>query len=145
MQTRVPADGSGASMARSVDVAAEAAPEAGRGLTAWPGYPWVVLAASLLVQTGASFGSQGIAPLAPFLRDDLGLSRNQIGLLVTATVIGATLVLMLAGSLSDRFGVRALFLLGMTLAGVPLALASQMPDFAWLLVPIAVYGIGNGF
>ena len=145
MQIRTPAEGTGAPVARVAGVATESTPAVTPGLTAWTGYPWVVLAASLLVQTGASFGSQGIAPLAPFLRDDLGLSRNQIGLLVTATVIGATLVLMLAGSLSDRFGVRALFLLGMTLAGVPLALASQMPDFAWLLVPIAVYGIGNGF
>ena len=130
-------------MSRSPETVASRSAEA--GLTAWAGYPWVVLAASLLVQTAASFGSQAISPLAPFLVDDLGLSRRQIGLLVTASVVGASGVLLLAGSLSDRFGVRRLFLLGMILAGIPLALAGWMPDYGWLLVPMALYGIGNGF
>ena len=136
-------------MARSPDIAQSAsiAPGAGTGLgvTTRAGYPWVVLAASLLVQTAASFGNQSISPLAPFLVGDLGLARGQVGLLVSATVVGALVVLILAGSLSDRFGVRRLFLLGMTLAGVPLALAAAMPGFVWLLVPMALYGIGNGF
>ncbi len=115
------------------------------GLVAWSGYPWVVLAASLLVQTAASFGNQGISPLAPFLVDDLGLTRGQLGLVVTATYLGASFVLVLAGNLSDRFGVRAIFLLAMVGAGIPLALAAGAPSYAWLLVPMAVYGVGNGF
>ncbi len=115
------------------------------GLTTWPSYPWVVLVASLLVQTAASLGNQGISPLAPFLVTDLGLTRSQVGLLVTATVVGGLGVLMLAGSLSDRFGVRRLFLIGMMLAGIPLALAALAPEYVWLLLPMALYGIGNGF
>ena len=114
-------------------------------LVTWAGYPWIVLLASTLVQTAASFGNQVISPLAPFLVDDLGLARADVGLLVTAAYFGASLVLVVAGSLSDRFGVRALFLLGMTLAGVPLALAAWRPSYVWLLVPMALYGIGNGF
>ncbi len=117
----------------------------GRRLVAWAGYPWIVLAASLLVQTAASFGNQSISPLAPFLVQDLGLTRGQVGLVVTASYVGATFVLVLAGNLSDRFGVRALFLLGLVAAGVPLALAAQVPTFAWLLLPMALYGLGNGF
>ncbi|MBA2446862.1 MAG: MFS transporter, partial [Chloroflexi bacterium] len=54
-------------------------------------------------------------------------------------------VLILAGSLSDRFGVRRLFLFGMTLTGLPLALAAWMPDYGWLLLPMVISGIGNGF
>jgi ACS family hexuronate transporter-like MFS transporter len=114
-------------------------------LLVWPGYPWIVLLASTLVQTAASFGNQAISPLAPFLVDDLGLARADVGLLVTATYFGASFVLVVAGSLSDRFGVRALFLLGMTLAGLPLALASVAPSYVWLLVLMALYGVGNGF
>jgi sugar phosphate permease len=115
------------------------------GMLAWPGYPWIVLLASSLVQTVASFGNQMISPLAPFLVQDLHLARKDVGLLVTAAYLGGVLVLVVAGSLSDRFGVRALFLVGMTLAGVPLALASAMPTYLWLLLPIALYGVGNGF
>ena len=134
-------------VASSVEVASDGlrSQAAPGGLLAWSGYPWIVLLASTLVQTSASFGNQAISPLAPFLVDELGLARSDVGLLLTATYIGATLVLVVAGSLSDRFGVRALFLLGMTLAGVPLALASVAPSYVWLLVPLALYGIGNGF
>jgi ACS family hexuronate transporter-like MFS transporter len=117
----------------------------GSSWLSWIGYPWVVLIASSLVQTSASFGNQAISPLAPFLVQDLGLAKADIGLLVTATYLGAILVLVLAGSLSDRFGVRALFLIGMTLAGVPLALASVAPTYVWLLLPMGLYAIGNGF
>src|SRR2546423_12324669 len=87
----------------------------GGGLIGWAGYPWIVLVASSLVQTSASFGNQAISPLAPFLVDDLKLARADVGLLLTATYLGATFVLVVAGSLSDRFGVRALFLFGMGL------------------------------
>ena len=131
-----------ASAGSSRAVAADREPA---GLLGWSGYPWIVLLASTLVQTAVSFGNQAISPLAPFLVDDLGLARTDVGLLLTATYVGATLVLVVAGSLSDRFGVRALFLLGMTLAGVPLALASFAPSYVWLLVPLALFGIGNGF
>jgi MFS transporter, ACS family, hexuronate transporter len=115
------------------------------GMLAWGSYPWIVLVASSLVQTVASFGNQMISPLAPFLVQDLGLARKDVGLLVTAAYLGGVLVLVVAGSLSDRFGVRALFLIGMTLAGVPLAFGSAAPSYLWLLLPIALYGIGNGF
>jgi len=130
-------------MAQSSEIA-RSRPSAA-ALTAWTGYPWVVLAASLLVQTTASFGSQAVSPLAPFLVADLGLTRQQIGFIVTASVVGASVVLILAGSLSDRFGVRRLFLFGMTLTGLPLALAAWMPDYGWLLLPMVISGIGNGF
>jgi sugar phosphate permease len=125
--------------------AGAASPRTAGGLIGWASYPWIVLVASTLVQTSASFGNQAISPLAPFLVDDLKLARADIGLLLTATYLGATFVLVVAGNLSDRFGVRALFLFGMVLAGVPLALASVAPSYGWLLVTLALFGLGNGF
>jgi sugar phosphate permease len=119
-------------------------PQSG-GMLTWPSYPWIVLFASSLVQTVASFGNQMISPLAPFLVQDLHLARKDVGLLVTAAYLGGVLVLVVAGSLSDRFGVRALFLVGMVLAGVPLALGSAVPAYLWLLLPMVLYGVGNGF
>jgi sugar phosphate permease len=121
------------------------APSALPGPLGWSIYPWIVLLASTLVQTVASFGNQMISPLAPFLVDDLKLARADIGLLVTAAYLGGVLVLVVAGRLSDRFGVRTLFLVGMTLAGFPLALGSLVPSYFWLLVPMVLYGVGNGF
>jgi ACS family hexuronate transporter-like MFS transporter len=110
----------------------------------WSGYPWVVLTASLLVQTSASLGNQSISPLAPFLVSDLELSRGQVGLVVAATHLGASCVLVLAGNLSDRFGVRLPFLLGLVAAGIPLGVAAIAPEYVWLLAVMALYGVGNG-
>ena len=111
----------------------------------WAGYPWIVLIASSLVQTVASFGNQMISPMAPFLVQDLHLARTDVGLLVTSAYLGGVLVLVVAGRLSDRFGVRALFLVGMVLAGLPLSLGSAVPSYVWLLLPMVLYGVGNGF
>ena len=113
--------------------------------TAWAGYPWLVLVAAVLVQTSASFGNQAVSPLAPFLLRDLGINRLQVGLLVTATYIGALFVLIPAGGLSDRVGVRRLFLFGPLLAGLTLALGGLAPSYTWLFLPLGLYGIGNGF
>src|SRR5688500_18794608 len=76
------------------------------------GYMWVVLFASVLVQTTASFGNQAVSPLAPFLQEDLQLSKSQIGLIITAFFSGAVLMLTPAGWVSDRLGVRRMFLVG---------------------------------
>ena len=108
-------------------------------------YPWVVLLAAVLVQTSASFGNQAISPLAPFLLRDLGITRFQIGLLFAATYVGALFVLIPAGGLSDRVGVRRLFLLGPLAAGVTLAGSGLVPNYAWLFLPLALYGVANGF
>lgn len=122
-----------------------ARPRGTGGMVGLASYPWIVLFASSLVQTIASFGNQMISPLAPFLVQDLHIARTDVGLLLTAAYLGGVLVLVVAGSLSDRFGVRALFLVGMVLAGLPLVLGSAVPSYLWLLLPMVLYGIGNGF
>jgi sugar phosphate permease len=104
---------------------------------------WVVLFASVLVQTTASFGNQAISPLAPFLQDDLQLSKSQIGLIITAFFTGGVLMLTPAGWVSDRLGVRTMFLVGMIGCGVPLLLASQAPGLLFLMAAMLLSGLGN--
>ena len=107
------------------------------------GYMWVVLFASALVQTTASFGNQSISPLAPFLQDDLQLTKGQIGLIVTAFFSGAVLMLTPAGWLSDRLGVRRMFLFGLLACGAPLLLAAQAPGLLFLMVTMLFSGLGT--
>src|SRR5919198_479190 len=76
-------------------------------------YVWVVLFASSLVQTTASFGNQAISPLAPFLLPDLGLNKSQLGLVLTAFYVGGIAIMTAAGWASDRLGVRRMFLAGL--------------------------------
>ena len=56
-----------------------------------------------------------LGPLAPFLREDLGLSATQQGLLTAIPLLGGSLFRPLMGMLGDRIGGRRTALLGMVL------------------------------
>ena len=56
-----------------------------------------------------------LGPLAPFLREDLGLSATQQGLLTAIPLLGGSLFRPLMGMLGDRIGGRRTAMLGMVL------------------------------
>ena len=56
-----------------------------------------------------------LGPLAPFLREDLGLSATQQGLLTAIPLLGGSLFRPLLGMLGDRIGGRRTAMLGMVL------------------------------
>ncbi len=80
----------------------------------------------------------GLGVLAPFMRDDLGVSRTQIGILISAVVFVAAVLSPFAGSVADVLGGRrglALLFLTAGVGSVGLALA---PSFWWMLVPVVI-------
>ena len=78
----------------------------GRGTIQTGRYLWIVL--SLI--TGASLAQalirQGLPVLYPFIQNEFGLSRAQVGLITSALAIGLTASVFLAGWLTDIFGVK---------------------------------------
>ena len=66
-----------------------------------------------------------LGPLAPFLREDLGLSASQQGLLTAIPLLGGSLFRPLLGALADRIGARRTGMLGLVLTLVPLSLGWQ--------------------
>ncbi|RLP94709.1 MFS transporter [Micromonospora sp. BL4] len=81
--------------------------------------------------------------LAPFLVADLGLSRAAVGGLVTVSFAVAAAVSLLAGHLIDLWGARRglVALCGAVVAA--LLGASVAPSYGWLLVAVAVAGVGQ--
>jgi NNP family nitrate/nitrite transporter-like MFS transporter len=61
-----------------------------------------------------------LGPLAPFLREELGLSATEQGLVTAIPLLGGSLFRPVFGMLGDRLGGRRAALLGMTLTFVPL-------------------------
>jgi NNP family nitrate/nitrite transporter-like MFS transporter len=61
-----------------------------------------------------------LGPLAPFLREDLGLSATQQGLVTAVPLLGGSLFRPLLGTLGDRIGGRRAALIGMVLTVVAL-------------------------
>lgn len=67
-----------------------------------------------------------LGPLAPFLRDEFGLTATQTGLLTAIPLLGGSLFRPLLGALADRIGGRMTGLLGLVMTLVPLAAGWQL-------------------
>ena len=67
-----------------------------------------------------------LGPLAPFLRDDLGLSATQQGLLTAIPLLGGSLFRPILGFVGDRIGGRRTGLIGLCLTLLPLFIAWQL-------------------
>ncbi|WFE53148.1 MFS transporter [Micromonospora sp. WMMD1155] len=81
--------------------------------------------------------------LAPFLVADLGLSRTAVGALVTVSFAVAAGVSLIAGHLIDLGGARRGLLALCVAVLVALLGASVAPGYGWLLVAVAVAGLGQ--
>jgi MFS transporter, NNP family, nitrate/nitrite transporter len=63
-----------------------------------------------------------LGPLAPFLREDLGLTSAEQGLLVAIPLLGGSLFRPILGAVADRLGGRRTAMVGMILTLLPLAI-----------------------
>ena len=74
-----------------------------------------------------------LGPLAPFLREQFGLTGTQQGLLVAIPLLGGSLFRPFLGTLGDRIGGRRAGLLGLALTLIPLIIgwkiASSLAHF----------------
>ena len=78
-----------------------------------------------------------LGPLAPFLREELGLSATQQGLLVAIPLLGGSLFRPVLGVLGDWIGGRRTGLIGLGLTLVPLVMA-----WKWASTPAHFYTLG---
>ncbi|MFC2066937.1 MFS transporter, partial [Chloroflexota bacterium] len=69
-------------------------------------YLWITLPLVTGVALAQALSRQGITVLYPFIQDEFGLSRAQVGLITSAIGIGFAVVVVLAGWLTDTFGVK---------------------------------------
>jgi len=83
-----------------------------------------------------------IAPLAPLLRDELGLSRAQVGLFLPAVYLGGVLMSLPAGWLTDRLGIRVTLTGGLALTGLMIGAAAQAPTLPLTLSGFFLAGLG---
>ncbi|MEK9658541.1 MAG: MFS transporter [Chloroflexota bacterium] len=117
----------------------EQAPQA-RGLAGARWYPIAVIGLAVLSHGGFSLSGQGFTPFYPFIQDDLGLTRTQVGL-ITGTIFGAATVTSAGfGWAIDRFGVR--FVSGgfMVLSGAFVSLLALTSSFLTVLLVAALMG-----
>ena len=104
-------------------------------------YRWAVLAAGTTAQAcAAALFVTGVPVLAPTLRAELGLSLGQVGVVIAAGWLGATLTLLPWGLAADRYGERIVLALGLATCAVFLIWAAYAGSFTTLVVALALAG-----
>jgi sugar phosphate permease len=103
-------------------------------------YRWAILAAGTGGQ--AAYLALLVAPavLAPALRDDLGLTLTQVGVVIAAPWIGPIATLLPWGLLADRVGERRVLAAGLGLCGSLAAPIAFTSDFVALVILLGLAG-----
>ena len=107
-------------------------------------YRFVVLALIMAVQTAGNIGSLGLPALAPLIRSDLGLTRQEAGSFISAFYVGGVLTSFPAGWLADRVGVRWTLLAGQGLTAGCFALMTQARGYGALVAAVLLAGVAFG-
>lgn len=97
----------------------------------------------MLVVTMASstFALAVIAVLAANIIREFDISRQQLGLLVTASAVAGALLAPFLGPWADRIGARNATLFSLASSAVALGAMAIAPTFAWLVAATLVTGV----
>ena len=84
-----------------------------------------------------------LAPLFPFIKDELGVSYAALGFLVAVFYAISGVVQPLAGFVVDRYGARSVLLAGVALFIAGILVQATATSYAMLAVGAALGGLGN--
>lgn len=78
-----------------------------------------------------------------YAREELSLTRDQIGLALTLLAVGEILILFIAGKAADRFGRRAVLAPSLAVVAVATLLFGQIQGASWAFFPLIML-VGAG-
>jgi len=107
-------------------------------------YRWVILGLAVLSQASAAMAGQVIGPLAPLFQSELGMSKTEVGLFASATFAGAWSVMLVAGSVTDRFDIRRMLAVGQAVTGSLLLGMAAVGSAVEAAVVMFAAGMGRG-
>jgi len=107
-------------------------------------YSWVILIIFTLAQLLMSVGAYAWGPLAPFLQQELALSRTQIGSLTSILYLTSVLIATPSGFLVDRWGAKIMLVICLGLMGASFVAIIKCHSYFMLLFLAALAGLGYG-
>lgn len=92
------------------------------------------------------FGWFGLAPLMPTIKEDLQLTKSQIGNIVIASVSATIIARLLIGRLCDTWGPRKTYTVLLLIGSIPVFCVGLAQDYtSFLLFRLAIGVIGASF
>ncbi len=108
-------------------------------------YGWVVIFSGMLTTIGAhGFGRMAYTLILPEMREGLGITYAQAGILATGNFIGYLIFGFLGGMLAARHGSRMVISLSLALMGVTMILTGMAKSLELALFLRFLTGLGNG-
>jgi MFS family permease len=98
----------------------------------------IVFAVTLM----AVLGTSSVTPAFPDVAQELGVSRGQVGLLITVFTLPGVFLTPFLGALSDQFGRRKILIPSLLLFGIAGGACAFARDFGLLLVLRTLQGAG---
>jgi NNP family nitrate/nitrite transporter-like MFS transporter len=92
------------------------------------------------------FGWFGLAPLMPTIREDLGLTKSQVGNIIIASVSSTIIARLIIGMLCDTWGPRKTAVRLLIVGSIPVFLVGLSKDYTtFLLFRLAIGVVGASF
>lgn len=105
---------------------------------------WRIIGLCMLFNVIDGMDVMAMAFTASSVAKEWALSGAQIGMLLSASLVGMALGSFLAGPWADRYGRRPILLTGLVLSGATMLLSFWSPDHGWLMVLRLFTGVGTG-
>ena len=105
---------------------------------------WWALAVSILAVLVDMIDNQIVSVALPTIKHELGTGDAALQWISAVYALGFAVTLITGGRLGDRYGVRKLFLLGMSVFTAASAVAGLAPSVGILIAARVVQGIGSG-
>lgn len=105
---------------------------------------WTTVVAMTLIWGFVGLNRVGISYLFPILRPLFHLQLTQVGLLISGTSITWAFSTLIGGYLSDRLGLKRIYLIGILSAAVFSSLVGAAWDFLSLFIVRDLIGLGDG-
>lgn len=108
-------------------------------------YGWIVVFMGMLTTIGAhGFGRMAYTLILPEMREGLGITFTQSGLLASGNLAGYLIFALVGGFLAARYGSRMVISLSLLLMGLTMLLTGAAGSFEFAFAMRLLTGIGNG-
>ncbi len=108
-------------------------------------YAWVIaFTGTLVLLISHGFGRMSYSILLPPMREGLGLTYTQVGLIGTGNFIGYLCLAIVGGFLAARFGARKVISVSLVVIGISLFLTGISNSFITAFLMRLITGMGTG-